>query len=339
MRRYLFSALAVFVFPIFGFAQTGVPPFGSFTRGRFDLINNSNANVIFAIPIMSSPGRGLNLNFSVVYNSQVYAPRFSGGGALVWTPVHPFNFGWFTSLAGQTSYQFSSTGNSCGRVGDGGYTTTTTYNGYTYVDPLGTIHPLPISVREFYSSCTGSTTYSGSYSGNATDGSGYYASISDPSVSLDPTITTKSGVVMIASSGNTITDANGNFISGGGIDTAGRTALKVISGTNSIQYQFLDPTGNYQTTTLNLTSLNLKTNFGCSNVIEYSAPNSLPTSLVLPNGQTYQFSYEPTPGYSGYYTGRVQRVTLPTGGYYEYDYTGSNDGTNCSDGSTMGLNE
>jgi hypothetical protein len=32
-------------------------------------------------------------------------------------------------------------------------------------------------------------------------------------------------------------------------------------------------------------------------------------------------------------------VTLPTGGYYEYDYTGANDGTSCSDGSTTGLNE
>jgi hypothetical protein len=32
-------------------------------------------------------------------------------------------------------------------------------------------------------------------------------------------------------------------------------------------------------------------------------------------------------------------VTLPTGGYYEYDYTGSNDGTSCTDGSTVGMNQ
>jgi RHS repeat-associated protein len=114
----------------------------------------------------------------------------------------------------------------------------------------------------------------------------------------------------------------------------------IWSNTNTFyKYEFLDPTGVYRTTTVNLAAVNVKTNFGCSNIIEYSAGNYLPMSIVLPNNQTYTFTYEPTPGNSGYYTGRVQRVTLPAGGYYEYDYTGSNDGTNCADGSTLGMNQ
>ena len=34
-------------------AQTGTPPFGSFSGGPFDTVNNANLNVHFAIPIFS----------------------------------------------------------------------------------------------------------------------------------------------------------------------------------------------------------------------------------------------------------------------------------------------
>jgi RHS repeat-associated protein len=342
MRRYLVSITVVLVLSVCASAQTGVPPFASFSQGQFAAINNGNLNGFFAIPITSSPGRGLNLNFSAVYNSQVWAPEVNGGGALAWTPVA----GWsLTSPTGSIQYQVGTTGGSCGRLGSG-YTQTTTFFGYIYTDPLGTLHPFNISVQEVYSSCTGNTTYSGNYSGYATDASGYYASISNPATSIIPTIISKSGT-SISITAMTITDPNGNFISGRYVsgsetdwtDSAGRVALKVLTTSTYVKYEFFDPTGAYQTTTVNLAPFNVKTNFACSSIFEYSASNNLPTSLVLPNGQTYQFSYEPTPGNSGYYTGRVQRVTLPTGGYYEYDYTGTHDGTSCTDGSTVGLNQ
>jgi RHS repeat-associated protein len=62
------------------------------------------------------------------------------------------------------------------------------------------------------------------------------------------------------------------------------------------------------------------------------------TSIALPDGTSYQITYEATPGGpSGAVTGRIASITLPTGGEITYQYTGSNDGVNCSDGSTMGL--
>src|SRR5579872_6143903 len=122
-----------------------------------------------------------------------------------------------------------------------------------------------------------------------------------------------------AGAGERITDRNGNYISSSTngaetdwTDSAGRLALKVITGTSSIQYEFLDPTGAYQTTTLNLETINVKTAFGCSGVVEFTGPATVPASIVLPNNQQYQFTYEPSPGNSGYYTARLQRVTLPT---------------------------
>jgi len=143
-------------------------------------------------------------------------------------------------------------------------------------------------------------------------------------------------------------DTNGNYISQtvnsnetDWTDTAGHLALKVVKNSTNTQYEWQDSSGNYttaSTTTVQLSTLNIKTNFACSGVGEYTGTASLPTEIDLPNGQKYLFTYEPTPNNSGYYTGRVQRVTLPTGGYYEYDYTGSNDSVNCADGSTIRMN-
>lgn len=352
MRRYSISILATLALAVCASAQTGIPPYGSFTPNRFDLLNNANGNVVFAIPIMSSPGRGLNLDFSLVYNSHVWTPVLNpNSGTISWTGGGWLGGSYNNPLSGTTSSQFSSTSANCGCIRGQcqGSIITGKYTSFVYTDVLGTPHPLPLSVTIVSNTCTGNTTYSGTYSGYATDASGYYASIPNPALGETPNITTKSGI-QIPNGNATATvmeDTNGNFISVGGsgsetdwTDSAGRLALKVIKGTSSNQYKFLDPTGAYQTATLNLASINVKTNFGCSGVIEFPGHAlTLPTSLVLPNNQTYTFTYEPTPGNSGYYTGRIQRVTLPTGGYYEYDYGTTGDGTSCVDGSTVAMNE
>jgi YD repeat-containing protein len=76
-------------------------------------------------------------------------------------------------------------------------------------------------------------------------------------------------------------------------------------------------------------------------VAEYNGTVNLPTELDIPtpSGVTlkYLFAYEPTPQNSGYFTGRLQKVTLPTGGTYEYDYGATNDGINCADGTTLNM--
>src|SRR5207302_3610920 len=104
------------------------------------------------------------------------------------------------------------------------------------------------------------------------------------------------------------------------------------------QYKWQDTTGTYQTITMILTSTSIKTNFACSGVVEYTGTANLPTEVDLPNGQKYLFTYEDTPGFSGYKTGRVKRVTMPTGGYYEYQYpTTGNNGIVCADATVNNL--
>lgn len=344
MRRYLVSILTALFLPVCAWSQTtGLPPFGSLDQVGLETRNNQDLNVLLAIPVMSSPGRdGLDLNFSIVYNSSIWTKYLSG-----WVPnstnIPPW--GWTTAYSvGGTNYTTRSSHVRCNKcfMGDGcQYIDTTTSNSYTYTDPVGTLHSFPVNWQEDYDECTGDDTFSGTFTGYATDGSGYYISL-DPGSGSIVSLIAKNGFQI----GNgSITDRNGNYISSttpqqgetDWTDSAGRVALKTITGTSSIQYKFLDPTGAYQTTTLNLESLNIKTNFGCP-VNEWSGTASLPASLVLPNGETYSFSYEPTTGYSGYYTGRLHKITLPTGGYYQYDYAGANDGINCADGTTLSMN-
>jgi RHS repeat-associated protein len=64
---------------------------------------------------------------------------------------------------------------------------------------------------------------------------------------------------------------------------------------------------------------------------------SLVSSIGLPDGTSYSFTYESTQGFSGYYTGRIESVNLPTGGTISYSYpltnSGTTNGINCGDGS------
>jgi RHS repeat-associated protein len=102
-------------------------------------------------------------------------------------------------------------------------------------------------------------------------------------------------------------------------------------------YKYQDSNGTWQTITMNLSSYNVKTNFGCG-LTEYTATGvNLPSSIYLPDGSHYSIYYEDTPGYSGYKTGRISQITLPQGGYYQYSYGSTNDGINCSDGTVVSL--
>jgi len=146
---------------------------------------------------------------------------------------------------------------------------------------------------------------------------------------------------------STVTDPDGATISGGFsisgrlggaiTDTLNTTALTLTGGGTGggalKTASYTDPSGNAQQQyTMLYTSLSLRTNFGCSPRVENSGSYSLPTSIQIPSGGSYTVSYEPTPGYSGYYTGRVHQITFPSGGSISYTYSDStgHNGMDCS---------
>lgn len=343
MKKKIPLAALFFLFPCLLAAQTGLPPFGSFTQGGFDTVNNQNLNVVFSIPIASSAGRGLPLNLNLVYNSLIW------NKGTMWTPAS--SWGWQKDFpVGSISYTtYTSNPIKCYQGSQFTWVTITHYKNYAYTDALGTTHGFPVDYWE--SDCPLGGQYNGgtyppAYAGDA---SGYYLSSAYTSpIVLGPNGLKEGGGTFTAS------DVNGNFITQTVVsstetdwtDSVGHTALKIIYTPNatsptSIQYKFLDGSGNYQTITLQYTATPIKTNFGCS-VTEYTGTASLPSELDIPSPASgtlkYLFSYEPTPGNSGYYTGRLQQVTLPSGGSYKYTYGTTNDGINCSDGTTLSMN-
>jgi len=64
---------------------TGTPPFGSFGGGP-DIVDNSNLNLHFAIPVVNRRGRGLPFYYILSFASSVWSPKNSSG-ASTWTHV------------------------------------------------------------------------------------------------------------------------------------------------------------------------------------------------------------------------------------------------------------
>src|SRR6267154_1695089 len=53
----------------FDLVGRGLPPFGSFSGGPFDIVNNANLNVHMTLPIVAKQGRGLPFDFKEGFES------------------------------------------------------------------------------------------------------------------------------------------------------------------------------------------------------------------------------------------------------------------------------
>jgi RHS repeat-associated protein len=344
MKRVILL-LAVLLTSAYGLGQdtgVGAPPFGSFTTGTaYDVINNQNLNVQFTVPITSSTGRGSGaFTFSEINNSQIWHPVASGASTS-WTPTLDSNgnptWGWQTAIpTGNLSSQWVQIGTCFGGI----LPLFHIYN-FIFIDPSGTPHPFP--TVDLTDTCVNNqvvrqpTAPGNSSAGYAGDASGFY---------VDSNATTATGTPAVIGPGGYqyfyglwAKDPNGNLISNVGnsttgtwVNSNGQTAATVTTGATAIG--FSTPGG---TTTVNLQNIAVQTNFGCAGIAEYSGTAAVPVSIVLPNGKSFSFAYESTPGTPSKFTGRLSVVTLPSGGTYSYTYTGPNDGINCANGTTMGL--
>jgi RHS repeat-associated protein len=311
----------------------GFPPYGTLQADRFDAVNLANLNVNFSVPLVAVPGRGLNFNYALSYNSAFWA-RSQGGSYFNWVQSSSTSqWGWQV-WPGAGTILYGIQIETCPDSGE----QAAYVSNFRYVESDSTTHPFDVNYYDVATACHFGTV---PRTGNATDGSGY---LLDATIDGSPFVISPSGTKITNNwPGPVTTDSNGNFITqnnttGQHTDTLGRVAFRRISTANYTDYQFQDVTGVYQTIRLNHLPFNIKTNFACSGGAEYTGSDWLPVSVVLPNGQTYTFTYEETPGWPGYTTARLKRVTLPTGGYYEYQYPATgNNGISCEDASVTSL--
>jgi RHS repeat-associated protein len=346
-RTHLRVALSLAAFllvstPARSQVATGLPPFGSFSGGP-DTVNNANLNVVVNVPVVSKAGRGLPFSYALIYNSSIWYPSGS-----VWTPVA--NWGWGNATQqGGTGYVFYKwTQESCRTGPNNPLQIYDQYSNWAYYDTFGAEHAfsLTLSDASTETTCTGLPPYSGTAS--ATDGTGYKLSAD---AGPDATIYARSGVTLsppfFSAGAASITDTNGNEVNGSSTsftDTLNTSAVSISgSGTPSspTTFTYTAASGNQATVTMNYTAYTVQSNFGCSGITEYGATSqNLVSSISLPDGTSYSFTYEVTPGdtHSPHYvTGRPASVTLPTGGTISYTYSGGSKGITCADGSAATL--
>jgi len=354
----LFLFISLFSLSGAAFAQgpaTGTPPFGS-VSGGLDVVNNSNLNVHLSIPVLHRPGRGTRFTYDLSYDSSIWS-RVYIGGTSSWVP-NP-NFGWDLSTQAFSGYAGYSVNTGTCYSDTGRPENYTFYSDFYYVDAFGINHPfLALSILASIDSfgCSGLDTQGTDI---ARDGSGLSISSAWHG---STTVTTSTGRVIsppvnVTTGAGSFTDRNGNIISTDGsghfYDTLSGTTpvlTQAGSGTPASPYTFTytAPSGANASYTMKYATYSIQSNFGCSGIGEYGTNGTITANLVseidLPdwNASTnpnskYTFTYEATPGHSGFVTGRVASISLPTGGSITYTYTGGSNGITCADGSTAGL--
>jgi RHS repeat-associated protein len=182
---------------------------------------------------------------------------------------------------------------------------------------------------------------SGTASGLASDGSGYSFVITNGELAVyDKSGNQWNGSCNVSgacSLVNKITDPDGatTFLqyNDGIQEEIDSLNTEVFTATAPLSY--LDANNNTQEFMVGTSPMNLATNFKCVTTGGLQLPGdylgagpfNMMTSITTPTG-AYGFTYEETNGMSGYYTGRIQTITLPSGGSISYAYSLGNTGIN-----------
>lgn len=303
--------------------RSGDLPFSSSVGTDVERVDPVSGNLIVTIPIASIPGRGMGFNFGLRYDARflVAATRSNGNGGFtnVWNVAQgPYlpdtgttgGLGWSTN---QPTLTWASLTVVCS---PDPYLYASIQFFKIYRDSSGVKHPFVW--KTIGNHCGGHDIFDTpgpdlSAQGMTVGGNGTQGSL-----------VTLSNLTTVANLGQSLTppyyptwtDPNGNQKNEGtgGVDTLGRNIVVEQDNTNQILYKVYDSNGVQQTYTVNFTTISLHTNFNVSGVTEYVGTRSAISSIVLPNGRSYQFQYE-----TGTYGG-ITQITLPNGAIISYTW-------------------
>ena len=355
--------------------RTGPLPFSSSVSSPVDSLDLSSGNLSLHIPILSVPGRNLGYDVELLYNANFWTPAQNTTGTYFWETENRLQFagalGWSPNQPYLTWSSSKLTPN-CGVEGPSGNGSQQTWSNYIFTDENGSKHAIDAGTGT--GNCPGAETpsYGYTYSGPTEDSLGYWfggpaganlttakfggnlGPIFAPSGNTytqggaSPSPAPNTSVLNSLEEGQAdITDLRGNSVGlyAGGTDSLGRTLLaESTPSANEVVYTFLDANGNQQEIVISLTTITIATDFavtydfaGQIPIHEASGTATAISSIVLPNGTSYSFTYDSY--------GCLESVTLPDGGRISYvwsslaDYGSSrryvsqrtvNDGTNSS---------
>jgi len=288
--------------------RTGDLPFSTSIGNDIEHVDVASGSVVLNIPIAGTKGRGMDYHFGLNYNALFWvgAPRVDSQG----NTYHV----WKLEKRNQTLTQL-------GWELDTPYTTHVVQGfpcqirgiinflmNYIYEDSSGGKHPF-IAQTTFGGNCStpdplGPDTGQQGMLANLTSNNLYLADGSFISA-----VTAPGGLPWTNPNGNSQSDTT---------DTLGRSGYTKTTGTNQIIYSVNDSAGTPRSYTLNLGTITIQTTWGSGAFGSYrdfpASSASVISSIVLPNGQSYQFQYEPS-SYGG-----LTRVDFPTGAYVTYTW-------------------
>src|SRR6266480_2338508 len=262
--------------------------FGSFIDIPLDIVYDQDLKVHFEIPVLCKAGLRLPLSYSDRYDSTIRSIQNSA-----WTPANQWGWpvGGFAPSFGYVYYDV--TQGSCTSGGQTYYYNIYSYWNFAQPSSPGYITPFSFTLSDASvgTPCTGAPPYSAT--ATATDGSGVTISATaQPSATIYyPSGNTLSPSLYWGGNPTTLTDTNGNQISGTVpsnriiTDTLGTTAITAQGqGTPSspVTFQYTNAAGTTSTVTVNYTAYTVQTNFGCSGITDYPPTSAnLVSSITL----------------------------------------------------------
>src|SRR3984885_1432892 len=342
---------------IAGTVATGTPAFGSFGGSPFDTVNLGNLNVHLTIPVLHKAGRGIPFSYDLSYDTSIWT-TVTSNGITQWQPVDYWGWRAVTEVvSGWVSWSFTQT--DCPPSGREKGGTESIWSNWIYHDRFGVAHHFPGVAVVTTNSCG---TSAGGMNAIATDGSGYTLTTSTGDANL--TVTTRGGGIInppgsVGTGAAKVADSNGNQLTAVSgtqfFDTlSSTTPVLSVSGTGTptspFQFAYTSPSDANVLYSMNYTAYTVATNFGWTSpaIAEYP-PTVVPlvSSIQLPDGSGYTFTYEATSGSctpltgttAPCVTGRIESVKLPTGGTISYAFGGGANGNNYinTDGTTATL--
>jgi len=353
------AIFAFFAFASIAYSQPpspgGLPPFSTYDSDTFSSINLTNLNIHYDIPLRSLPGRGVPFHAHLVTDNVFGPPNYAygagspiifGGGGSSGAVTIVGGFGLLGTSPGYVNYATASSlqclGPPDGQGNRVNYGTYSTYTNFTYSDPNGTLHSFPgVQVQ---SNLQGQSSQCQFFTSNPVSGTGQFTPGDGSPYVLY--VTAAAGApttyVLDASSGmkNDSVDTYGNqntYSSGVVNDSTGNPAMSFSGTSTEDSFSYEAPDGTTQNIVATLEQIPARAlTVGCAGVTDQPFPDEnwptteyILTKLAYPDGTAYSFGYDSL--------GRINSVTLPSGGQITYTFNGPNNGVSCIDGGNSGF--